>query len=377
MIDYYQVLEVSPNAAPAQIKEQYRLLVQAWHPDKFASESSRTRAEEKLKLINEAYAVLKDERRRMLFDHERYQASIAAAVTVDTAQDESRRQAARTAVEKGVAQTRGQAEEKIHQQRMDTLENARRLEWLKRSSALNLQLSEGVLLSFVRVPAGEFLMGSDSVTDLQARPDEKPQHRVHLPEFLIGQAPVTNRQYLSYVVSTSSPRPGSWQYGELPAGREDHPVSGLSWKEAAAFCQWVSRQTGMKVRLPSEAEWEKAARGTDGRLYPWGNTDPGPVLTQFAQGVTAPVDAFPLGASPYAALSLSGNVYEWVSDYYQSNYYLSSPLQAPSGPVWGESHVLRGGGFASPPDALRAASRFHDLPASPGTQYGFRCALTI
>ncbi len=377
MIDYYQVLEVSPTALQAQIKEQYRLLVQAWHPDKFASESSRARAEEKLKMINEAYAVLKDERRRRIFDNERYQAALSASVPDQSGLSEAHRQAARTAVEKEVSETRGQKEEKIHLQRLEALENTRRDEWIKKAAALNLQLSEGELLSFVRVIAGEFLMGSDSVRDPLARPDEKPLHRVHLSDFLIGQAPVTNRQFRVFVDKTSRPLPLTWKYGEIPAGKEDHPAAGISWEDAAAFCQWVSKLTGMKVRLPTEAEWEKTARGTDGRLYPWGDAVPDPTFAHFGQAETAPAHASPKGAGPYAAISLSGNVFEWVSDYYQPNYYLSSPLKDPAGPVWGESHVLRGGCFASAPDALRAACRSHDLPGNAASRYGFRCALMI
>ncbi|MCQ3980108.1 MAG: hypothetical protein DPW09_42365 [Anaerolineae bacterium] len=125
-------------------------------------------------------------------------------------------------------------------------------------------------LELVRVPAGEFLMGSDPAKDKNVQQDEQPQHRVYVSEFFIGKYPITNEQYAVFVKATKHRTPNHWDKGKIPAGQENHPVVYISWGDAAAFCQWLSRASGQSFRLPTEAEWEKAARGTDGRIYPWG-----------------------------------------------------------------------------------------------------------
>ncbi|HLF03376.1 MAG TPA: SUMF1/EgtB/PvdO family nonheme iron enzyme, partial [Anaerolineales bacterium] len=154
-------------------------------------------------------------------------------------------------------------------------------------------------LELIRIPAGEFLMGSDPMKDKEARENEQPQHRLHLPEFYIGKYPITNAQYAAF------------KKIPIPAGQENHPVVNVSWRDAIAFCQWLSQQTSKTFRLPTEAEWEKAARGVDGRIYPWGDEWDATRLNSGESGpkTTTPVGAYsPRGDSPYGLADVSGNV---------------------------------------------------------------------
>ena len=168
-----------------------------------------------------------------------------------------------------------------------------------------MTIDKPIHLELVRVPAGPFLMGDD-------------KHTVDLPEFYIGKYPVTNQQYAAFVQASKARAPDHWKEGKIPAGKENHPVVYVKWDEAVAFCQWLSQASGHEVRLPSQAEWEKAARGADGRTYPWGNEPPpNPDLCNFKDsgiGDTTPVDRYPNGASPYGALDMAGNVWEWTAD---------------------------------------------------------------
>ena len=157
-------------------------------------------------------------------------------------------------------------------------------------------------------------MGSDPARDKQAYDDEQPQHRLALPEFYIGKCPVTNEQYAAFIRATGQAAPGHWKNGQTPADRNGHPVVNVSWKDAVAFGQWLSQASGKVTRLPTEAEWEKAARGSDGRIYPWGNDPPTKELCNFNNNVdgTTPVGQYQAGASPCGALDMAGNVWEWT-----------------------------------------------------------------
>jgi formylglycine-generating enzyme required for sulfatase activity len=240
----------------------------------------------------------------------------------------------------------------------------------------------------VKVPAGEFLMGS-AEEDSDAVSDEKPQHRVYLDEYWIDRMEVTNEQYAQCVAAggCQAPRESSSYmrssyYGT--AQYANYPVIDVTWEDARRYCAWVGK------RLPSEAEWEKAARGTDGRRYPWGNQGTAGNLVNFCDvncpfdwkdsnvddgyGDTSPVGSYPVGASPYGALDMAGNVWEWVADWYDEGYYGGPPARNPPGPASGQSRVLRGGSWVYALRGVRVADR-NDL--TPGDWYffiGFRCA---
>ena len=218
-------------------------------------------------------------------------------------------------------------------------------------------------LEWVTVRAGEFTMGSNDYRD------EKPIHRVYLSEYQIARHPVTNAQYELFVKANSYAAPKHWKNKKIPPGKENHPVVNVSWKDAQAFCAWAG------VRLPTEAEWEKAARGTDGRKYPWGNEPPTMELCNFNSnaGGTTPVGSYPKGASPYGVMDMVGNVWEWVNDWYDGSYYSQSPSENPQGPATGKYRVLRGGSWYNDDDFVRSANRFVNDPDYWVSSRGFRC----
>ena len=227
----------------------------------------------------------------------------------------------------------------------------------------------------VHVPAGPFTMGSADIDDAN------PVHTIDLPEYWIGKYPVTNEEYARFVRATGHPapyvseswaQPYNWQGNNPPKGREKHPVVLVSWHDAVAYCRWLSEMTGKLYRLPTEAEWEKAARGTDGREYPWGNQwDARRANTSEGDaGSTTPVGQYPQGASPYGALDMAGNVWEWCSSLYQPY-----PYQADDGredPSASDSRVLRGGSWNYDRDGTHCAFRDWYNPAYRGS-IGFRC----
>jgi formylglycine-generating enzyme required for sulfatase activity len=238
------------------------------------------------------------------------------------------------------------------------------------------QVSEKDGMTLVYVPSGKFSMG---VSDLnpEAEADENPQHSVYLDAFWIDQTEVTTAMYTRCVQSEACRLPEDASSASRPAyyGNalyEDYPVIYISWEDASAYCAWAGR------RLPSEAEWEKAARGTDGLIYPWGDTAPDPSLLNFDDRAndTTEVGKFPSGASPYGALDLAGNVYEWVQDWYQGGYYYSSPVRNPTGPDWGDDRVVRGGSWDSVARNVRASNRNWGVPDGESSDIGFRCAVS-
>ena len=228
------------------------------------------------------------------------------------------------------------------------------------------------------VPSGEFLMGSAD-TDRDAGDDEKPRHQVYLDAFYVGRYPVTQAQYARFVQATGHrvpflwgdwAQPYNWDRARKapPGDRLDHPVVMVGWDDAAAFCRWAG------LRLPTEAEWEKAARGTDGRIYPWGNTwDAGKCSAEQGKGGTTPVGAYsPAGDSPNGCADVAGNVWERVSDWYSDAYYRNSPARNPQGPDSGPIRALRGAAFTDLQRSVRCAARHRHNPLNWHDDVGFR-----
>jgi formylglycine-generating enzyme required for sulfatase activity len=224
----------------------------------------------------------------------------------------------------------------------------------------------------ILIPAGEFLMGSDLSIDKLARDNEQPQHTLYLPAYYLAKTPVTNTQYAAFVEAADHERPRHWEGGKPPKGKEDHPVIRISWYDAMVYCNWLSEVTGKAYRLPSEAEWEKGARGTDGRIYPWGNQwDPKRCnSSEGDQRDTTPVDAYPQGASPYSLLDMAGNVWEWSCSLYRPYPY--DPEDGREYPKGSDHRVVRGGAFSNYDWLIRCVSRYGLNPSYQDWIQGFR-----
>lgn len=228
----------------------------------------------------------------------------------------------------------------------------------------------------VWVPAGEFIMGSGTTGDT-------PERRVSLNEFFIQAYEVTNREYglfvtqLTYAppVNTVAPEFTIWKGAAYPPELEKHPVVNVNWKDADAYCKWAGG------RLPTEAEWEKAARGTNGAVYPWGNEWAKERCNgegdEDAFEQTAPVGTMAGGVSIFGAYDMCGNVAEWVADWFDKTYYLNAPMLNPAGPASGNSKVFRGGTFSDPPDKLKAYRRQGVYPSFRDYNIGFRCVKDV
>jgi formylglycine-generating enzyme required for sulfatase activity len=240
-----------------------------------------------------------------------------------------------------------------------------------------LTIRTPIRLELVRVPAGEFLMGSDPKVDKDASANEQPQHRLYLPEFYIGKYPVTNEQYAAFVKATRQTAPQYWKKSQIPTGKENHPVVNVSWKDVVAFGQWLSQASGKVTRLPTEAEWEKAARGGDGWIYPWGNDPPTTKLCNFVGnvGATTPVGQYPAGTSPCGALDMAGNVWEWTGSLYGPYPY--QPEDGRNSPDGKGERVVRGGSWLDFQRYARCAVRDGFVPVNFGTLIGFRVVVSL
>ena len=243
----------------------------------------------------------------------------------------------------------------------------------------------------IPIPAGKFLMGSTQEQARQAIKDgaekdwvkqEQPHHTVELSEYSIGKYPITNREYQEFVRDAKYKPPRGWDGDQFPAEKGGHPVVNVSWEDALAYSKWLSEKTGKQYRLPTEAEWEKAARGEDGRLYPWGNEfDPNKANTREASiGDTTDVGKFSRqGDSPYGCADMAGNVWEWCNDWFDENEYkgrADKSVKDPQGPQKGEFRVLRGGSFGNDHGNARCADRNWYNPSDFNFDLGFRVCVS-
>ena len=219
----------------------------------------------------------------------------------------------------------------------------------------------------VLVPAGEFTMGSDKGDD-----DEQPIHRVFLDSFYMDKFEVTNGRFAKFVEAIQSEPPWGFADKETPVVHSDRPVRWVNWMEAMGYCLWAGK------RLPTEAEWEKAARGTDGRVYPWGNDPPTAAHAVFGlkegADTVSPIGNRDKGKSPYGVHDLAGNLYEWTTDWYDEEFYTKNPAINPRGPVEGAAKVQRGGSYINNPYRLRSSFRTKGDPTEHDPNVGFRCA---
>ena len=225
-------------------------------------------------------------------------------------------------------------------------------------------------MRLIYIPAGEFLMGS-SKYDRDLETNEVPQHSVTLDAYWISRTQVTNAMYNQCVAAGACVYSASHEINPryLDPAYSDHPVVYVTWQSAVNYCTWSGG------RLPTEAEWEKAARGTDGQKFPWGNDSAAAELANAGNviGDTTPTGQYPDGASPYGVLDMGGNVREWVWDWYDPYYYQYALENNPAGPAEGEKKVLKGASFSDIYRFTRPANRLAHDPTSPGANRGFRC----
>jgi formylglycine-generating enzyme required for sulfatase activity len=221
-------------------------------------------------------------------------------------------------------------------------------------------------IQWVDIPGGDFQMG-DNFND--GWTDEQPVHTVYLDAYRISRYEVTIEQYDIFCDDTGRNKPddNGW-------GRGTRPVINVTWEDARAFCDWLSQKTGANIHLPSEAQWEKAARGTDQRKYPWGNAEPSCDMTNYNNciGRTMPVGSYASDVSPYGVYDMAGNIYEWCSDWYDAAYYAVSPLNNPTGPSSGSRRVQRGGSWITDAHHARTIDRDNTIPSNISTRLGFR-----
>ncbi|MFQ5588159.1 MAG: formylglycine-generating enzyme family protein, partial [Nitrospiria bacterium] len=230
--------------------------------------------------------------------------------------------------------------------------------------------SEDIILQkMILIPAGEFIMGEDFT-----KKSLGPRHRVYLDDYYMDQYHVSNFYYQTFVNETRRKPPPNWRGGRFPRGKGNHPVSFVSWFDADAYCRWVGK------RLPTEAEWEKAARGTDGRMFPWGKKHQKKYANVYQEGIndTSPVNAYPKGKSPYGLYDMAGNLFQWTSD-----WFLPYPGNNTPHPNFGETlRVLRGGSFYDCSNyrcgiSFQTFNRIALLPQTHAISAGFRCAKSV
>ena len=233
----------------------------------------------------------------------------------------------------------------------------------------------------VLIPAGDFLMGTP-LSNRDGGRDEYPQRLISLDAFYMDVYEVTNGRYLDFITATGHRFPENprdkklslWKESTVRDVFKDHPVVNVDWDDATAYCAWAGKQ------LPTEAQWERAARGTNGRRFPWGDAEPTRVLANYLNqwrdgAALEPVGSHPQGASAEGVQDLEGNVWEWVADWYDSHYYKDGPARNPRGPSGGTRRVIRGSGWESEAPLLRSAHRLSSDPKNRNHTLGFRCAM--
>ena len=222
----------------------------------------------------------------------------------------------------------------------------------------------------VLIPVGEFTMGSDKGDD-----DEEPVHKVFIDGFYLDKFEVTNGRFAKFVEAIQSEPPWGFADKETPVLRQDQPVRWVNWMEAMGYCLWAGK------RLPTEAEWEKAARGSDGRAYPWGNDPPTPAHAVFGlkegSDTVSPIGNRDKGKSPFGVHDLAGNLYEWTTDWYDEQFYSKNPAINPRGPAEGTAKVQRGGSYVNGAYRLRSSFRTKGDPTEHDPNVGFRCAQDV
>lgn len=407
MKNYYQIMEISRTATQDEIKKQYRFLSQAWHPDKFPTPEQKEKAEEKLKEINEAYSILGNPAKRREYDRlTDYQQEPHSEASTQYKKSDSKDEQGKEAPKRENAPVKSknrltgllvvfsaigvllcvtllifplinQSSETATLPTNSVLPTNTNLAPRATDEVITLPSitpiatnTSNYIDGMIFIPAGELTMGQNNDAS-----NETP-HLVNLNDFYIDKYEVTNSMY-SKCVNTGfcmppikSDSPSNPFYFGNPEF-DSYPVVYVTWDMANAFCEW------REARLPTEAEWEKAARGSDGRIYPWGNefTEGRSNFcdincprewknTDYNDGYadTAPIGSFPQGQSPYGVFDMSGNVYEWVVDW--------SNLES------GQDRVIRGGAWS---DSLttNATSRAKFSSSSAYEFIGFRCASSI
>jgi len=238
--------------------------------------------------------------------------------------------------------------------------------WVKRPPNLETAGKDGA--PAVVIPAGNFIMGDD---------EESPLREIYVDGFYIDKYEVTVSRYAKFLKTTGEVKPPDhWEEASL-ADSNEFPVLGVDWHDAEAYCRWAGK------RLPTEAEWEKAARGTDGRRYPWGNDEPTSARANFGKssgspykGGLSPVGMHDTGKSPYGVQDLAGNASEWVADWFAENF-VRGDVRNPKGPESGKGKVIRGGGWDDPPDRVKSTRRTYASPTTRSDDVGFRCAMDL
>jgi len=222
--------------------------------------------------------------------------------------------------------------------------------------------------ALVHIPAGSFLMGGEAGQDC-----ERPVHRVWVDEFFLAACQVTNAEYARFLSDTGATRPPFWNDPKF--NDPEQPVVGVSWFEARAYCEWLAKTNGRRYRLPTEAEWERAARGgVEGGLYPWGDAAPQSLPNYQLRWITGPERVGQYEPNAFGLFNMCDNVHEWCSDWYDAGYYAHSPGQNPRGPESGTRKASRGGSWRHHIKVSRCSARSSIPPQFQYADYGFRVA---